>query len=429
MSSRKPSQSSTGGYARLVRDNRNFRYLWLGQIVSLLGDWFNLIASASLIASLTGSGVAVGSLFAVRMLAPFLVSPFAGVAADRYNRKAVLIIADLTRALVVFGFLLVRDAGDIWLLYVLTALQLGISGFFFPTRNAILPDIVDRSQLGAANALSSATWSIMLAIGTALGGLVAGGLGIYPAFVIDALTFVVSALILALMAYEHTPALADGGHGIGQMVIQYVEGLRYLRQNHDVLKISLQKAISALLFSGGFQVIVVILGQRIYVIGEGGGISLGILFAVTGIGTGIGPILARRFTGDRDHPLRVALGLSYFVASIGVALTAPLLGIWLVLAGMFLRGFGGGVIWVFSTQLLLQLTPDRVRGRIFSTEFAIFSLANAIGSIVVGWALDNTPVGLTAIMWWMAILSIIPGVLWLYQTSCAGHDRDSTPAS
>ena len=362
------------------------------------------------------------------MLAPFLVSPFAGVVADRYNRKTVLIIADLARALVVLGFLLVRDSGDVWLLYVLTALQLGISGFFFPTRNAILPDIVDRSQLGAANALSSATWSVMLAIGTALGGLVSGGLGVYPAFVVDALTFVVSALILSPMAYKHTPALAAAGHGIGQMFSQYVDGLRYLRQDRDVLKISLHKAISALIASGGFQVVAVILGQRVYVIGEGGGISLGILFAVTGIGTGVGPILSRRFTGDRDHPLRVALGLSYFVTAIGIALTAPLLGFGMVLAGMFLRGFGGGVIWVFSTQLLLQLTPDRVRGRVFSTEFAIFSLANAIGSIVVGWALDKTPVGLSAIMWWMAVLSIIPGILWLVQTADVGQGTDDTPA-
>jgi predicted MFS family arabinose efflux permease len=84
---------------------------------------------------------------------------------------------------------------------------------------------------------------------------------------------------------------------------------------------------------------------------------------------------------------------------------------------MFLRGVGGGVIWVFSTQLLLQLTPDRVRGRIFSTEFAIFSLANAVGSIVVGWALDNTSFGLSTVMWWMAILSAIAGVLWLYHSA------------
>ena len=94
------------GYWELVRANANFRYLWFGQIASLLGDWFNLIASAALLAQLTGSGFAIGGLFAVRMLAPFLISPLAGVIADRCNRKYILILSDLFRAVTVCGFLL-----------------------------------------------------------------------------------------------------------------------------------------------------------------------------------------------------------------------------------------------------------------------------------------------------------------------------------
>ena len=97
------------GYLALVRTNRNFRFLWIGQVVSLLGDWFDLIASAALISHLTRSGLAVGSLFVVRMLAPFLVSPLAGVLADRYNRKTLLIIADILRGFIVLGFLTVRS--------------------------------------------------------------------------------------------------------------------------------------------------------------------------------------------------------------------------------------------------------------------------------------------------------------------------------
>ena len=171
------------GYLALVRRNHNFRNLWYGQIVSLLGDWFDLIASAALIGVLTKSGLAISSLFVIRMLAPLLVSPFAGVAADRYDRRRILIITDLLRAITVLGFLLVRTPSQIWLLYTLTALQLGISGFFSPARDAILPDVVSAQELGAANALGSATWSVMLAMGAALGGLASGIWGIYPAFV------------------------------------------------------------------------------------------------------------------------------------------------------------------------------------------------------------------------------------------------------
>ena len=135
------------GYGELIRGNANFRYLWIGQIISLLGDWFNLIASASLIAMLTRSGFAIGSLFIVRMLAPFLVSPLAGVVADRYNRKQILIVADIVRGVAVFGFLLVREPGDVWLLYTLTAIQMGISSFSFRRVAPFCPILFRRAAL------------------------------------------------------------------------------------------------------------------------------------------------------------------------------------------------------------------------------------------------------------------------------------------
>ncbi|MGD8604482.1 MAG: MFS transporter, partial [Anaerolineales bacterium] len=198
-------EKTPSGYVKLTRHNRNFRFLWFGQIISLLGDWFNLIASASLTAQLSGSGLAIGGLFVIRMLAPFLISPFAGVLADRYNRKRLMIATDLLRAIVVLGFLLVRSSEQIWLLYSLTALQLAISGIFFPTRNAILPDLVDDHELGAANALTSATWSVMLALGAALGGFVTGQWGIYRSFVVDAGTFILSAAMLSQLRYVPSP--------------------------------------------------------------------------------------------------------------------------------------------------------------------------------------------------------------------------------
>jgi NRE family putative nickel resistance protein-like MFS transporter len=400
------------GYGALVRGNDSFRMLWLGQIVSLLGDWFNLIASASLVGQLTDSGLAVGALFVVRMVAPFLVSPVAGVAADRYSRQRLLILADLGRAVTVFGFLLVRDAGDIWLLYLLTAIQLSISGFFFPARNAILPDIVGDHELGAANALSSATWSVMLAFGAALGGVVAGGWGIYPAFVIDGLTFLISALFISRIDYAPSSALAEAEKTLRAALRQYVAGLRYLAQHVDILAISLHKAAFALAASGALQVIQVELAEQVFVIGEGGGTSLGLMYAVSGIGTGLGPILARRFTGDRDRSLRVALAVSYAVAALGLLIMAPLRNFYVVLLGTLLRSAGGGIGWVFSTQLLLQLLPGYVRGRVFSSEFALFTLLNAVGTAAGGWALDAQAITLSDTFWWMTGLTLVPGLLW-----------------
>lgn len=423
------TQESTAGYFDLVRYNVDFRFMWFGQIVSLLGDWFNLIASASLIAELTQSTTAIGGLFVVRMLAPFLVSPVAGVVADRYNRKYVLIVADITRAITVLGFLLVRDLSHIWLLYTLTAIQLGISGFFFPTRNAILPDIVSKGELGAANALSSATWSVMLALGAALGGIVSGTWGMYPAFTIDALTFLLSALFIAQLKYRPTTGTTPSEKTIGAALREYLDGLRYLRRHLDILMLALHKAANALLIAGGFQVLQVTIAEQVFVIGEGGGISLGLMFGVAGVGTGIGPIIARRFTRDQECPLRLTIVAGYLMSAVGLMIAAPLLNFGLLLLGITLRGIGGGVVWVFSTQLLLQLVPNRVRGRVFSTEFAMFTLMSAAGSGAVGAVLD-TSFGPSEILWWMAGLILTPAVLWslwLIMGQCRQPVQEDTP--
>lgn len=408
----KPFIRDRASYSELVRRNTDFRFLWFGQIVSLLGDWFNLIAAATLIGTLTESGVAVGGLFVIRMVAPFLVSPLAGVAADRYDRKKLLIATDLGRAAVVIGFLLVRDSDDVWLLYALTAVQLSISGFFYPARSAILPEIVSTRELGAANALSSATWSVMLAFGTALGGLVAGLFGVYIAFLIDALSFLVSALFIFRMCYRCAAAVEDKKSSVGEAFRQYVAGLRYLREHLDILAIVLHKAALALTTSGAGQVIQVALAERVFVIGQGGGISMGIMFAVVGVGTGIGPIIVRRHTGDVDYSLRVAIAVSYVMIALGLAIAATLHSFGVVLMGILLRGVGGGILWVFSTQLLMQLVPDQVRGRVFGTELALFTLMAAISSGLSGWSIDHPRLGLGGTLLCMAGLCLIPAILW-----------------
>lgn len=406
------TQLDRTGYLELVRRNTDFRFLWLGQIVSLMGDWLNLIASATLLSSLTQSGMAVGTLFVVRWLAPFLISPVAGVAADRYDRQRLLILADVARGVVVLGFLLVRDSGDVWLLYALTAIQLGVSGFFFPARNAILPNIVSPKELGAANALSSATWSVMLALGTGMGGIVAGGFGVYVAFLVDALSFFLSAVWINRIHYNSTLDTDEGDDGVRTAARQYVDGLRYLRKHLDIFAIVMLKAAVALTTSGALHVIQVAMAKRVFVIGKGGAISMGIMFAVVGLGTGVGPIIARRYTGDRHPLLRLAIAFSFLLIAAGVAVAATLSSFTTVLSGILLRGIGGGIIWVFSTQLLMQLVPDHIQGRVFAAEFALFTLMGAVSAAIGGWCIDVPAIGLAGTLWWMAGICLIPAVLW-----------------
>ena len=400
------------GYVELIRGNSNFRKLWIGQVISLLGDWFNLIASASLVAMLTESGLAVGSLFVIRLLAPFLVSPIAGVVADHFDRKRVLITCDILRSAIVLGFLLVRDPSQVWLLYTLTAVQLAVSGFFYPARTALLPDLVLKSELGAANALSSSTWSVMLALGAALGGLVSGFFGVYWAFIVDSVTFLLSAVVIVGIRSPQTSAGDSSVQTLGEGVRQYLEGLSYLFRNADILAISLHKAALGMLLGLGFDIVQVAATNEVFVIGIGGGVALGLLFSVEGGGTGLGPIVARHFIGDRERSLRLVIILGYLLGGLGLAIFAPLFSFYSALVGMLIRGLGGGIVWVFSTQLLLMRVPSEIRGRVFATEFALFTLAGAVGAVLVGKLLD-TALGISGTAWLMAGLTLVPAGLWL----------------
>lgn len=393
------------GYFELLQTNSNFRWLWSGQVVSLLGDWFNIIASAILIHKITESGFALGILFTIRMLAPFLVAPIAGICADRYNRKHILIVTDIIRGLLLIGFLFVRDEQDIWLLYFLIALLFGVSGFFSPARSAILPDITVRSELGTANALSATTWSVMLALGAAIGGFISGIFGVYTAFIVDGLTFFLSA---GLLLQIKLPVSTDSKAMIHER--SKFSAVGYMLRHPDILFIALHKGAIALLLSSGFQVVQVEIAKNHFVIGDGGAISLGVMYCMGGVGSGIGPIVARIWTGDRDKPLRWSISLGYLIGTIGLAITAPLFDFTSVVFGGFVRSVGGGIAWVFSTQLLLQNAPNEIRGRIFGTEFAIFTLMGAVASAAAGGLMDIF--GVRLVLWGMTTLPVIPALLW-----------------
>ena len=399
-------------YRELISGNKNFRNLWLGQIISLMGDWFNLIATAILTANLTGSGLAVGGLFVIRSLAQFVSSPFGGVLADRFNRKKILIWSDILRFFIVLGFLLVKDASQIWLLYTLTALQLGISGIFFPTKDAILPDVVSEDEIGTANALTATTWSTMLALGAFLGGQVAGTWGIAPAIWLVAFSYLLSAYFIAKISYTQTTEKSEEPLRATSVFKLSFQGFGYLSEHKAILILATQKASLMLAVSGFNEVLQVELSSKVFIIGEGGSTGLGWLYAIVGVGTGVSPILARWITGDRERGLRHAITAGYGITLIGLMLMYPITSLELVLAGGFFRGFGVAIIWVFSTTLLLKKLPNKVRGRVFGTEFALLTLAGAIGSGLGGWFLDAFNMSLQNLILLMGTLMFIFGINW-----------------
>ena len=146
-------------YLRLLRFNSDFRKLWLGQLVSNAGDWFNQIAVLGLVTTLTGSGLAAGFLFFVDSIPNALITPWAGAVADRFDRKRLMIITDVLRAAISLCMVLIDDPEHVPFIYVLSALLVILSAFFYPAQQAAIPNLVRRKNLLTANAISAATWA------------------------------------------------------------------------------------------------------------------------------------------------------------------------------------------------------------------------------------------------------------------------------
>src|SRR2546430_10095879 len=159
-------------YIALLRQNRNFRLLYIGQTISQLGDWFNAVAVYALLLDLTGSATAVAWMMIVQFLPVAIVGPIAGVVVDRVDRRRLMITSDVLRGCLILGLLLVRRADHVWIAYVVMALTVAASAFFEPARTATIPNITSDEELLPANALAAATWSAMLALGASLGGVV-----------------------------------------------------------------------------------------------------------------------------------------------------------------------------------------------------------------------------------------------------------------
>lgn len=406
-------------YISLLRHNRDYRYLWLGNVVSLLGDWFNLIAAAELITELSDSGVAISYLFLARFLPLFLFSPLAGVLADRYNRRTLMVVSDVLRAIVVLGFLVVGLTGQVWFFYLLTVTQFALSALFTPARSAVVAMVVDRQELVTANALDSFTWSTMLAFGAFFGGVVAAVFGAETAFFLDSVTFVLSAWLISRVVLKvvRSEEREQGGW------LDFIDGFRYLWGLPYLLVLSLIKAGGSLVW-GAVNVFEVSFADSVFPltlfpvaaalhIEDGGTATLGLIYVVSGLGTGLGPLFMRRLLGS--SPPRLIMG-----AAIGIVLVA--LGIWglgvaptlgLFLMATFVRTVGSGTMWVFSAVLLQIVVPDKYRGRVFAFEFAMLTLAQSV-SILMAGVLEDSPrwdVHQAALMF--AGLGVISAIFWI----------------
>jgi len=394
-------------YLTLLRLRPQFRYLWLAQVISLTGDWFNVIAAVVLINRYTNSALAVGGLFLARALPPFLAGPFAGVVADRFNRKAVLIVADILRALIVSGFLLVNSAEDVWLLYVLSILQFVVSAFFEPARSAIVPSLVAENELLTANTLSSTTWSAMATLGAAIGGVTAAIFGPQTALVIDSSSFVLSALLVWQIKLPPRADISSNAHGNGWT--DFIAGLGYVRQHPNVSVITLVKAMGQV---GSVDVMAAAYAGQVFRVGQDGAVTLGLMLAMFGVGAILGPLLGNLFHDQSARMLQRAITAGYAVIAVGwlVLGFSPSL-VW-VLIGCLLRGVGGSLNWTYSDVLLQMKVPNHFLGRVFALDFGLFTLAMSASVWLTSLALDRYILDPRWMAMILAALSLGPFLFW-----------------
>lgn len=397
------------GYLELIRSNVNFRRLWLGTLVSQLGDWFNTIALYSLIDTLTGSPLAMGGVFLFKFLPWALASPLAGVFVDRYNRRQVMIFSDLLRAVVVLGFLLIDDRSQVYLVFVLIALQVILGSVFLPAKGASIPNITAPHELLTANALSAATWSVMLALGAGLGGLATEFLGTDTVFVLDSLTYVVSAIFIYRTAIPQDTDRSTGEPIIRTAYNKIAEGWAYMRRDLGVGRIALAKATWAV--GGGATVyMLTLLGQEVLPNAEAAGI--GALFFARGLGTGVGPVIAKSLIKDQRYWPAV-LGLSVVVSGLFYLIVGYISWVWMIVIAVVFAHAASGANWVLATVLLQQRAVDRLRGRVFATEWLLILVTQSVSILIASALLEMEIVTLKTCFIVFALIQIVSGAIWV----------------
>jgi predicted MFS family arabinose efflux permease len=400
------------GYFQLLRTRPAYRAIWLGSVVSLAGDWFTLIALYSLLEEYSGRSEAVGLMLMARFLPPAFFSPLAGVVADRFSRKHVMVLCDLLRAVVVLGFLLVKTREDVWLVYALTFVQMSLAAFFDPTEQASIGSTVEPHEVVTANTLQGATWSAMLGIGAVAGGLVTATVGRDASFLVDAASYLLSAFfvsrsVIPLVVQPPAAPTLAGRLGLADLF----EGLALVRSQPQIRRVLWVKTGWGVT-GGAALMLYAVMGRHVFGVPGIPDAGVGVLLGMRGVGALVGPLVARRMGGDSPVFLERAIGWSFGVTAIFWALFAFAPNLVLAAICLALAHTGVATQWVFSSSLINLRVENRFRGRVFAVDSMLFLVVMGFSSWAGGKALDAFGIQPRTLMAALSVILCGSGAVW-----------------
>jgi MFS family permease len=367
---------------------RNFALLWFGGLISMTGDWVLFIALPIYVYTLTGSTLATSAMFIAQRIPSLLLGSVAGVFVDRWDRKRTMVIANLLLALGLLPLIAVQSVDQLWIVYVVALIESALGQFFRPAENALLPQLVGEEQLIAANSLNTLNNNLARLAGPALGGVVAGLVGLPGVVLLDAASFLIAGALIALISGAPTRASRSvdaAPDAVGAWVAvwrEWLAGLRLVRHERPILVVFVMLAITSL-GEGIMGVLFVVFVNRVL---GGGALEIGWLMSAQAIGGLLGGLVvgsaSRLFT-----PARL-IGLSGILfGAIDLAIFNYPAYIPGILLGLILFAVVGipGVGFMTGVSALLQTNvADQYRGRIFGALGTTQGLLMLIGTISAG---------------------------------------------
>lgn len=383
--------------------------MWAAQAISNFGDWFGLLALYALIGTYSDSEFLLGLIIVVKMLSLAVFSPLAGYITDRFNRRKLMILCDILRAIAVLGILFVQTESMLWLAFVLTSFQMMISAIFEPAKTASIPNVASKEDLVNANIISTATWSIIFTSGMAIGGFATELLGIKTVLILDAGTYLLSSWFIYKAVIPQTEMTEEEKEKTKNPLVGIIDGAKYLIENPQVLRPSIAKGTSSS-FLGGLVYMLIIISEEILMMGS---IGLGLLYAARGFGTGIGPIIGRRLFRDEKDWVMV-MGIAIFTSGVMYVMVGFADAIWVMILFVLLAHTASGANWVKSTVLLQKRTIDVFRGRVFSTEWLLFTIMNSISVVCASLILEYQIMNVKDLMMIYGVLMGLAGIWWSF---------------